>query len=72
MSEVELSRSEIQTLIDEWVFDEKARKILARRWFDGVTYEKLAAEFGLSTRQTVNIVRKARNEVFKHFPKITI
>ena len=52
------SRSEIEHLIDEWIFNERDRKILKRRWLDGVCYEPLAEEFGLSDRQVRRIVRQ--------------
>ena len=38
----DLSRSELEKLIDEWIFREKDRAILKRRLLDGITYETLA------------------------------
>ena len=52
----DLSRSEIEELIDEWVFKKRNREILKRRLLDGITYERIAEEFGMSTRQIKNIV----------------
>ena len=43
----ELSRSEYEHIIDEWVFNEKARNIIKRRMLDGVTYDRLAVEFDM-------------------------
>lgn len=64
-----LSRSEVEHLIDEWIFSERDRKILKRRLLDGVIYEKLAEEFqdeyGLSVRQIKNIVRKGQYRLFR-------
>lgn len=54
----EMSRTEIEHLIDEWVFSERDRSILKRRWLDGICYEPLAEEFDLSVRQVKNIVKK--------------
>lgn len=55
-----LSRSEIEYLIDEWIVNvsnaERNRNLMRRRLIDGVTYEKLAEEFSLSVCQTKNIV----------------
>lgn len=62
----DLSRSEIEFLIDEWIFSERDRKILKRRLLDGICYEPLAEEFELSVRQTKNIVYKAEEKLFKH------
>lgn len=61
-----LPRSEIERLIDEWIFREKDRAILKRRLLDGITYEKLAEEFDMSVRQTKNIVYKAEQRLFSH------
>ena len=62
----DLSRSEIELLIDEWIFSERDRKILKRRLLDGICYEPLAEEFDLSVRQTKGIVYKAQEKLFRH------
>ena len=61
------SRSELDKLIDEWILGrnaERDRKILRRRLFDGITYERLAEEFDLSVRQVKNIVYKGEDKIF--------
>ena len=63
-----LSRSEISTLIDEWVFSERDREILKRRLLDDICFEPLADEFGMSVRQIKNIVYKQGDRVLKHLP----
>ena len=60
----DLSRSEISSLIDEWIFNERNRAILKRRLLDGICYEPLAEEFGLSVRQVKNIVYKSEERLF--------
>lgn len=63
------SRSEIDKLIDEWIIGRNAdrdRRILKRRLFDGITYERLAEEFDLSVRQVKNIVYRREDELFLH------
>lgn len=67
---VDLSRSEIENLIDEWIFSERDRKILKRRLLDGICYEPLAEEFDLSVRQTKNIVYKGEAKIFKKAEKL--
>lgn len=62
----ELSRSEYEHIIDEWVFNEKARAIMKRRMLDGITYEKLSEEFDMSVRQIQNIVYKTEQIIIKH------
>ena len=56
----------IETLIDEYVHSEVARKILKRRLLDEVTYACLGEEFGYSERQIQRIVSKAEDAFFKH------
>lgn len=63
---IDMSRSEIEHLIDEWVLNERDRKILKRRLIDGICYEPLAEEFDLSVRQIKNIIHKGELRVFKH------
>lgn len=61
-----LSRSELQYLIDQWIFNERNRLILADRLFNGTTYERLAEKYDLSTQQVQNIVYKAMDRLEKH------
>ena len=61
-----LSRSELQYLIDQWIFNERYRIILADRLFNGTTYERLDEKYGLSTQQVKTIVYKAMDRLEKH------
>lgn len=60
------SRSEIEYIIDEWIFNERDRMILKRRLLDGITFEKLAEEFDLSTQQVKKIVYKCQTVISFH------
>lgn len=62
----DLSRSQVAHLIDEWIFSERDRKILKRRLLDGICYEPLAEEFGLSVRQIKTIVYKGEDKIYRH------
>lgn len=62
----DLSRSQLEHLIDEWILKERDRKILRRRLLDGICYEPLAEEFDLSVRQVKNIVYKCEDKIFAH------
>lgn len=62
----ELSRSQIEHLIDEWIFSERDRAILKRRMLDGIYYDALAEEFDLSVRQIKKIVYKSRDKIYRH------
>lgn len=61
-----LSRSELQYLIDQWIFNEQHRLILSDRLFNGTTYERLVEKYDLSTQQVKNIVYKAMDRLEKH------
>lgn len=60
------SRSELETAIDEWVFSERDREVLKRRWFDGITYDSLGDMFQMSPRQIKNIVYRCGDRVLRH------
>lgn len=62
----DLSVSEWEHLIDEWVFSERDRHILKRRLLDGIGFEQLADEFYLSVQQTKAIVYKGKDVIVKH------
>lgn len=59
----DMSRTEIHNLIDEYVHNERDRKILKRRLTDGITYERLAEEFDMSVGQIKNIVYKHKQRI---------
>ena len=61
-----LSRADLQYLIDQWIFNERHRLILSDRLFNGTTYERLAEKYDLSTQQAKNIVYKAMDRLEKH------
>ena len=65
----DLSRSQIESLIDEWILNERDRKILKRRLLDGICFEPLAEEFDLSVRHTKTIVYKGEEKIFKHIER---
>ena len=61
-----ISNSDIEKAIDEWIHSERDRKILKRRLIDGICFEPLADEMCMSVRQIKNIVSKAEAKLFKH------
>lgn len=67
-----LTVSEIEDLIEEWIFSERDRFILKRLLLDGICYEKISEEVGLSSRQTKVIASKAMKILANHIiaPKI--
>lgn len=63
---VNMSRSEWENIIDEWIFSERDRKILKRRLLDGICFEPLAEEFNLSVQQTKKLIYRLQKNLFKH------
>ena len=55
----DLSRSEWENLIDEYVIgrnSERNRRMLKRRLLDGITYERLADEFDMSVQNVCSTI----------------
>lgn len=51
-----VSRSEAESLINEWIFSARDRMILRRRILDGLTFDELSEEFNLSPQRAKAIV----------------
>ena len=64
-----LDRYQWESLIDRWIFNERDRAILKRRLLDGICFEPLAEEFGLSVQQVKNIVYKSTQKLINRLPK---
>ena len=64
-----LDRCQWEHLIDSWIFNERDRAILKRRLLDGICFEPLAEEFGLSVQQVKNIVYKSTQKLINRLPK---
>lgn len=62
----DLSRTQIENLIDEYIRSERDREILKRRLLDGVIYDDLAYEFDLSERQIKRIVYAGKEKLIRH------
>ena len=63
---VDIPRSEWEKLIDEWIFSEEHRSMLKRNLLDGWTYEHIADEFDMSSRQIARVIPKLQEQLFKH------
>ena len=59
----DISNSEIDYLIDQWIRSERDRAILKDRLINGMTFERLAEKHDMSVRQTKNIVYKAMEKI---------
>lgn len=62
----EYTNSQIAALIDEHIHNERDRAILKRRLIDGVCYEPLAEEFGISVQWVRAIVYRAQKRLLKY------
>lgn len=63
---MDYTNSQLASLIDEHIHSERDRAILKRRLIDGICYEPLAEEFGLSVQRVKAIVYKAQDKLFRH------
>ena len=63
---MEYTNSQIAHIIDEYIHSERNRKILKRRYIDGICFEPLAEEFDLSVRQIKNIIYNGENIILRH------
>ena len=57
----DLSRTQIEYLIDEWILSKRNREIMKSRLIDGLTYEQISEKFSLSVTQIKNIVYYCKN-----------
>lgn len=62
----QLPNSQIIEIIDEWIHSERDRKIMKRRFIDGISHERIAEEFNLSDRHIKNIIYKSESILNKH------
>lgn len=65
LNNLELDRFEWHNLIDRWVFDEKDRYILKRKFTDNISIEKIAEELDISESQAKRRFRKAKKILFE-------
>lgn len=65
----DISNTELCKIIDEWIngrHAERNREIMKRRLIDGICFEPLAEEFGLSVRYIKTVVYKCEDKIFSH------
>lgn len=65
----DLSRSEWESLIDEWIFNKTHRDILKRRMLDGYTYDELSMMFNLSNERVRRIIYKSQDILINHIKR---
>ena len=62
---MEYTNTQIRIVIDEHIHNERDRAILKRRLVDGICYEPLAEEFGLSVQRVKAIVQQQKPTIFR-------
>lgn len=55
---MEHGRQEYESVIDEWVRNERDSTALKRKYLDGICYERIAEELDISRRTVQNIVTR--------------
>ena len=65
LNTIDLSRTEWENLIDEWIFNEEHRAMLKRNLLDGIHYEALAEEFDCSRDKVARLIPRLQNRLFK-------
>lgn len=54
----DITNSQLEETIDQYIRSEKYRDILKRKLIDGLTYEATAEEFDMSPRQIKTIIKE--------------
>ena len=65
MENYDLSRSEWEFYIDQFIFDEEHRAMLKRNLLDGRTYEQIAEQFGCSRDKVARLIPKLQEKLFR-------
>lgn len=61
-----LSRSELQHIIDQWIFNEMDRLILADRLLNGLTLENLSEKYDISVTSVKSRLYRAMDRLERH------
>ena len=61
-----ISTSELSVLIDEWIYKERNRAIMKRRFCDGIIFAQIAEEFDMSERQIKRICYENFEKLINH------
>ena len=64
----EYTNSLICRLIGEYIHDQADRKMLALRLVDGMTFEQIGFEMGMTTKTVRIRIHKGEEILFRHIP----
>lgn len=62
---IDISRSEWERYIDEFIFNEEHRAMLKRNLLDGRTYEQIAEQFDCSRDKVARLIPKLQDKLFR-------
>ena len=63
---MDITRTELEHVIDEYILNEKHRQLMKRRLCDGIRFEPLAEEMDLSVRHTKQIAHDCNQIILRH------
>ena len=61
-----ISTSQIESLIEQWIYSRRDRELLKLKFLDGLSYEEVAGIIDLSVTQTKTIAYRAVNIMRQH------
>lgn len=70
IKDIDLSRTEWEYLIEEYVLSIRDRRIMKSRIIDGMTYEDIAELYDMSVTQICTIVRTCKERMLKHLQEV--
>lgn len=62
----DISNTEIENAINEWIHNKRNREILKDRLIDGLIFDELSGKHNLSVQQVKSIVYKGTEIIFNH------
>ena len=65
---MEYTNSQIRNLIAEYIHNSDDRKMLQLRLIDGMTFEAIGFELGMTTKTVRLRIHKGEDILFKHIP----
>ena len=65
---MEYTNSRIRELIAEYIHNADDRKMLSLRLIDGMTFEQIGFEMGMTTKTVRIRIHKQEQILFKHIP----
>lgn len=65
---MEYSNSQIRDLIAEYIHNQDDRRMLLLRLVDGLTFEQIGFEMGMTTKTVRLRIHKGEEILFRHFP----